>query len=108
MTSQKIKNPSAFHRKALRQLLAVLLLAAGHVAWASLPEAGYCWPDGGNLIFPPLRDGQPRFLCPLGVDGALVSLSPQEMMRKGAHIVATVRIDNGAKAGVFFERRDGR
>ena len=74
-------------------------------AQAATPSAAYCWPDEGNLIVPPMQNVQPRFLCPLGPDGALVSVTPADIARKGARITATVPIDNGSQAGLFIERR---
>lgn len=84
--------------------LAVLLLAM-QAAQGATPSAAYCWPDAGNLIVSPLQNVQPRFLCPLGPDGALISVTPTDIAHKGARITATVPIDNGSQAGLFIERR---
>ena len=84
--------------------LAVLMLAM-QAAQGATPSAAYCWPDEGNLIVPPMQNVQPRFLCPLGPDGALISVTPADIARKGARITATVPLDNGSQAGFFIESR---
>jgi hypothetical protein len=82
-----------------------MLVLAMQAAQGATPSAGYCWPDEGNLIVPPMQNVQPRFLCPLGPDGALISVTPTDIARKGARITATVPIDNGSQAGLFIESR---